>query len=163
MIFMIIAASNTFSAILAFTGATAGLLDGRKADLSPFLLLICMQIVIFMLGTFMETISIMMICLPIFMPIAKLLGFDPVWFGVIMLINFEMGLITPPFGMLLFVMKGVAPARMSAWPTYASGSAFYRLRDAGHRPDRRVSASGAVAAVRYALAVRSFFSLKVKH
>ena len=40
-------------------------------------------------------------------------GFDPVWFGVVMLINFEMGLITPPFGMLLFVMKGVAPKEIS--------------------------------------------------
>ena len=65
------------------------------------------------MGTFMETISIMMICMPIFMPIVKLLGFDPVWFGVLMLINFETGFITPPFGMLLFVMKGVAPADIS--------------------------------------------------
>lgn len=43
------------------------------------------------------------------MPIANLLGFDPVWFGVLMLINLEMGQMTPPFGMLLFVMKAVAP------------------------------------------------------
>jgi TRAP-type C4-dicarboxylate transport system permease large subunit len=57
---------------------------------------------------FMETISIMMISLPIFMPIVYMLGFDPVWFGIIMLINFEMGMTTPPFGMMLFVMKGVA-------------------------------------------------------
>jgi TRAP-type mannitol/chloroaromatic compound transport system permease large subunit len=106
MIFMIVAASNTFSAVLAYSGATHGLLGMVKdLDLPPLMVLIGMQLLVFLLGMFMETISIMMIC----MPIVKLLGFDPVWFGVIMLINFEMGLITPPFGMLLFVMKGVAP------------------------------------------------------
>ena len=114
MIFMIIAASNTFSSILAFSGATRGLLGVvQNLDLPPLLVLIGMQLLVFLLGMFMETISIMMICLPIFMPIVKLMGFDPVWFGVIMLINFEMGLITPPFGMLLFVMKGVAPKQIT--------------------------------------------------
>jgi tripartite ATP-independent transporter DctM subunit len=114
MIFMIIAASNTFSSILAFSGATQGLLGVIKGtNLPPLMILVGMQLLVFILGMFMETISIMMICLPIFMPIVKILGFDSVWFGVIMLINFEMGLITPPFGMLLFVMKGVAPKEIS--------------------------------------------------
>lgn len=114
MIFMIIAASKTFSSIPAFTGATGRLLAlVESADLHPLLILLCMQLVVFVMGTFMETISIMMICLSIFMSIIKMLGFDPVWFGVLMLINLEMGQITPPFGMLLFVMKGVAPPEIS--------------------------------------------------
>jgi tripartite ATP-independent transporter DctM subunit len=114
MIFMIIAASKTFSSILAYTGATQGLLSLIEGtDLHPLIILICMQVLVFIMGTFMETISIMMICLPIFMPIIKVLGFDPVWFGVLMLINLEMGQITPPFGMLLFVMKGVAPSEVT--------------------------------------------------
>jgi len=110
MVFMIIAASKTFSSIMAYTGATRGLLSlVQELNVSPLVILLCMQLAVFAMGAFMETISIMMICLPIFMPIVKLLGFDPVWFGIIMLINFEMGLSTPPFGMILFVMKGVAP------------------------------------------------------
>lgn len=110
MILLIIAASNTFSALLAFSGATGGLVDlVSNLSVRPLFVLLTMQLIVFLMGMFMETISIMMICLPIFMPIVKVLGFDPVWFGVLMLINFEMGLITPPFGMLLFVMKGVAP------------------------------------------------------
>ena len=114
MIFMIIAASKTFSSILAYTGATRGLLSlVEGAELHPLIILISMQVLVFVMGTFMETISIMMICLPIFMPIIKVLGFDPVWFGVLMLINLEMGQITPPFGMLLFVMKGVAPSEVT--------------------------------------------------
>ena len=110
MVFMIIAASKTFSSILAFTGASSGLLGLVKGlDVSPIIILIFMQLIIAFMGCFMETVSIMMICLPVFMPISNALGFDPVWFGILMLINLEMGQITPPFGMLLFVMKGVAP------------------------------------------------------
>ena len=110
MALMIIAASKTFSSVLAFSGATSeltGLVEGL--DVHPLVILICMQLIIAFLGTFMESVSIMMICLPIFMPIANVLGFDPVWFGILTLINLEMGQITPPFGMLLFVMKGVVP------------------------------------------------------
>lgn len=114
MVFMIIAASKTFSSILAYTGATRGLLEVIQGlSVHPFLILLGMQFTIFFLGTFMETISIMMIALPIFMPIVKILGFDPVWFGILMLINFEMGMTTPPFGMMLFVMKGVAPPEIT--------------------------------------------------
>ncbi len=50
-----------------------------------------------------------MITIPIFMPIVKAMAMDPVWFGIIFLLNLEMGLTTPPFGMLLFVMKGISP------------------------------------------------------
>jgi len=121
MVFMIVAASNTFSSLLAFTGATRGLLGVvENLQVSPLLILVAMQLIVFVMGTFMETISIMMICMPIFMPIVKLLGFDPVWFGVLMLINFETGFITPPFGMLLFVMKGVAPDLSIQEIVYAS-------------------------------------------
>ena len=110
MVFMIIAGSNTFSSLLAYTGATRGLLSLVEGlQVSPLLILIGMQAIVFVLGCLMETVSIMMICMPIYMPIVSMLGFDPVWFGVIMLVNFETGFITPPFGMLLFVMKGVAP------------------------------------------------------
>lgn len=114
MVFMIIAASKTFSSILAYTGATRGLLNVVQGlEVHPLIILLGMQLIIFVLGTFMETVSIMMICLPIYMPIIKMLGFDPVWFGILMLINFEMGMTTPPFGMMLFVMKGVAPPEVT--------------------------------------------------
>jgi TRAP-type C4-dicarboxylate transport system permease large subunit len=63
---------------------------------------------VLVLGCFMEQIAIMLITLPIFMPIIKATGIDPIWFAVITLINLEIGLMTPPFGLLLFVMKGVA-------------------------------------------------------
>lgn len=108
MALMIIAASKTFSSILAYTGATTELTNiVQGLALNPVLILIAMLLIIAFLGTFMESVSIMMICLPVFMPIASTLGLDPVWFGILVLINLEMGQITPPFGMLLFVMNGV--------------------------------------------------------
>ena len=68
-----------------------------------------MQAMLIFMGMFMEGVSMMMITVPIFMPIVKALGWDPVWWGAIVLLNIEMGTTTPPFGVCLFVMKGVAP------------------------------------------------------
>ena len=50
-----------------------------------------------------------MICIPIFFPIIRALGFDPLWFAILMLVNMEMAIISPPFGLLLFTLKGVVP------------------------------------------------------
>jgi TRAP-type C4-dicarboxylate transport system permease large subunit len=57
----------------------------------------------------MDQVSMMMITAPLFMPVAQQYGFDPVWFGVLMLMLLEIGLATPPFGLLLFVAKGASP------------------------------------------------------
>jgi tripartite ATP-independent transporter DctM subunit len=110
MVFMIIGASSAFSMILAYTGASKGLTGlVENLNVHPMLILIAMQLIVVFMGCFMDGVSIMMICLPVFMPLSNALGFDPVWFGVLFLINIELGQLTPPFGMLLFVMKGVAP------------------------------------------------------
>ena len=109
MILFIMTGSQLYSQVLAFSGSVAGLtnlISGIQAH--PYIILIVMQLILLLLGMFMNSQSIMMITLPIYMPIINALGFDPVWFAVIYLINIEMGAITPPFGLALFVMKGVA-------------------------------------------------------
>jgi TRAP-type C4-dicarboxylate transport system permease large subunit len=83
-----------------------------------------MQLTLLFLGTFMESGAIIMVTLPIYMPICYVLGFDPVWFGLIMLINIEMGMTTPPFGMLLYVMKGVAPPGTTIGDVMLAGFPF---------------------------------------
>ncbi|HVP76310.1 MAG TPA: TRAP transporter large permease subunit [Thermodesulfobacteriota bacterium] len=109
MVFLIIAGATTFGQILAFSGATAGLSEfAVNLPLPPVLIMVAMQVIILIMGCFMEVVSIMMITLPIFVPVINKLGFDPVWFGAIALLNIECAFITPPFGMNLFVMKGVA-------------------------------------------------------
>jgi tripartite ATP-independent transporter DctM subunit len=111
MAFMIIAASKTFSSILAYSGATMELVSlVNGLDMPPLAVLVTMMLIVMVLGTFMEQVSMMMITIPIFMPVILGLGYDPIWFAILMLLNLEMAMSTPPFGILLFVMKGVAPA-----------------------------------------------------
>ena len=114
-----------FSQILAFSGASRGLVEMvSNLPVHPIVLVLCMQLIVLLLGMFMEQISIMMITLPLYIPIIKLLEFDPIWFGVLMLINLQMALTTPPFGILLFVMKGVAPPDTKMRDIYMAGIPF---------------------------------------
>ncbi|WP_372987145.1 TRAP transporter large permease subunit [Marinobacter sp.] len=110
MAYLIVFGSATFSQLLAFSGASSGLIQWAVSfDLSPLLMLLAMFLVLLALGTFMEAISIMMITVPFFFPLAESLGFDLVWFAIITLVALEVGFSTPPLGLNLFVMKGVAP------------------------------------------------------
>jgi tripartite ATP-independent transporter DctM subunit len=114
MIFMIVIVSTTYGQILAFTGAAAGMTEFiTKVSIPPIVILIGMLIVVLIMGCFMETVAIMMITIPIYMPVVNAFHFNPIWFGVLMLISLETGLITPPFGVTLFVMKGVAPPEIT--------------------------------------------------
>ena len=114
MIFMIIIVSTTYGQILAFTGAASGMTNFiTHLSVPPLLIIIGMLVVVLILGCFMETVAIMMITIPIYMPVVNAFHFDPVWFGILMLIALETGLITPPFGVTLFVMKGVAPPEIT--------------------------------------------------
>jgi tripartite ATP-independent transporter DctM subunit len=109
MAFMIIAASKTYSSILAYTGATRGLVEFvTNLEMSNLFYIIMMMFILMILGTFMEQVSMMMVTIPIFLPVITGLGYDSIWFAILMLLNLEMAMSTPPFGMLLFVMKGAA-------------------------------------------------------
>ncbi len=110
MAYLIVFGSATFSQLLAFSGASRGLIRWATGfDLDPILMLMVMFGVLLLLGMFMEQISMMLLTVPVFFPLAINLGFDPIWFGLIMLLSLEISFTTPPFGLLLFVMKGVAP------------------------------------------------------
>jgi len=108
MVYLIIAAALGFSEILSFSGATQGLMEfAMRLHLPDILFVVIMQIIILIMGGFLDPVGIMMITLPVFVPFIVSLGFDPVWFATIVLLNIEMAMVTPPFGMCLFVMKGV--------------------------------------------------------
>ncbi|MFP4273993.1 MAG: TRAP transporter large permease subunit [Paracoccaceae bacterium] len=110
MAYLIVFGSATFSQLLAFSGASHGLISWATSfDLAPVAMLLAMFAVLLLLGMFMEQISIMLLTVPIFFPLAQSLGFDLIWFAIIMLLALEISFTTPPFGLLLFVMKGVAP------------------------------------------------------
>ena len=78
-------------------------------ETSRWIVFIAINILLLVLGCILESISIIFITLPILNPIIMKLGFDPIWFNVVMLINLELALITPPVGMNLFVLQGISP------------------------------------------------------
>ena len=128
MLLMIITGSTAFSQILAFTGATSGLADlATSADVPPMVVVIIMQLILILMGMFMEPLSIMMLTVPIYYPVIQAFGYDPVWFGAIMLLNMEMATISPPFGLNLFVMRGVAPKGVTMGDVYAASIPFLLL------------------------------------
>ena len=125
MAFLVIFGSSTFAQVLAFSGAGSGLIDfALSFHVSPLAMLGIMIGVILFLGCFMDQLSMMLLTAPIFFPLAKTLGFDLTWFGIIMLLALEVGYTTPPFGLLLFVMKGVAPPGISMRDIYLSALPF---------------------------------------
>ncbi|MEZ5890156.1 MAG: TRAP transporter large permease [Xanthobacteraceae bacterium] len=110
MALLIIFGSTTFSQLLAFSGASSGLINwATQFDLPAIAMLAVMFLILLMLGMFMDQLSMMLLTVPVFFPLATSLGFDPIWFGVIVMLSLEISFTTPPFGLLLFVMKGVTP------------------------------------------------------
>ena len=108
MMLLVIVGSSGFSQLLAATGSTSSLVSYVSGlDLPPIVMVIIMQLIVLLLGCFIDTISIMLVSIPVFMPLVAALGLDPIWFAILILIQLELAGITPPFGVLLFVMKGV--------------------------------------------------------
>jgi len=128
MILFIVAASLTFSQILAFSGATDGALKLlANFHFTPLSAILMMIAVLLILGFFLDEISMMLLTLPFFMPLAIALKVDLVHLGVIFLIAMQIGLLMPPFGLLLFVMKGVAPPQIRMVDIYLSVLPFLLL------------------------------------
>jgi len=114
MILFIIVGATVFSQILSFSGVTDGVVSAiTRGGLSPFAILVGMMALLIFLGIFVDQVSMMMITLPVFMPIVRLLGIDLIWFGVLYLICMQLGLLLPPHGLLLMTMKGVAPPQVT--------------------------------------------------
>ena len=123
MVFLILMNSTVFSQMLAFSGASKGLIEWVTSyELHKFIILLMMFCVLILLGMFMDATSMMLITVPIFFPLAHALGFDLIWFGLFVLITIEMAGTTPPFGLLLYVMLGVAPKGTTLFQV--AGAAF---------------------------------------
>ncbi len=118
-ILFIIVGATTFAQVLAFSGATDGLVSlVRDADLAPWTVLLGMLAILLLLGCFVDQVSMMLITLPFYMPLVQYYAFDPLWFGVMYLICMQLGLLTPPFGLLLFTMRSVAPKEITMMQIY---------------------------------------------
>lgn len=125
MILIILVGSTAFSQVLVFSGSTKALVEvTSNLPLPPIVLIMGMMAVLIFLGCLMDQVSMLMICLPIFMPVVQMHHFNELWFTVLLLINVEVGTISPPFGMTLFVMKGVAPPDTTTKDVYKAAIWF---------------------------------------
>ena len=119
MILFIIFGATTFSQILVFTGATNGMVNLIQGQgFSAGTVIVIMMLILLVLGCFLDQVAIMLITLPFFMPIVQQYGIDPVWFGIMFMICMQLGLLTPPFGTLLFTMRSVAPSSVTTLDIY---------------------------------------------
>jgi len=110
LVFMILIGAHVFTKFLALThipGDLSSALVGLA--LPPLAVLVLILLVYVLLGTFLEGFAMLVLTLPIVFPIVTALGYDPIWFGIIVVIVLEMGLIDPPVGINVFVVKGIAP------------------------------------------------------
>lgn len=110
MIFTILIGALTLNNLMVFSGI-AGALSGFVSglDMHPMAVMAVILLIYLVMGCFLDALAMILLTVPIFFPIITNLGFDPIWFGIIVVMVVELGLITPPIGMNVFVIKGMAP------------------------------------------------------
>jgi TRAP-type mannitol/chloroaromatic compound transport system permease large subunit len=90
-----------------------------------------MMFILIFLGMFIDWVGIIMLTVPLFGPIIRKLGFDPIWFGVLFAVNMQMAFLSPPFGFSLFYLKSVAPPEVSTVDVWKSAFPFLALQFVG--------------------------------
>ncbi|MBW2028676.1 MAG: TRAP transporter large permease [Deltaproteobacteria bacterium] len=110
MIMFLVIGGNVLAFLLSSLGIPQFVTEGIiSLNISKWSVMIIINIILLLMGCLLDPMAIMVISLPILFPIVTQLGFDPVWFGIVVTINVEMGMITPPVGLNLFILKGSVP------------------------------------------------------
>ncbi|MFC3851754.1 TRAP transporter large permease [Salinispirillum marinum] len=110
MIFFMVMGAEIFGYFLSVSRVSFALVEFVNAlDLTPFMILMAILLLYILLGMVMDSIAMLLLTVPVVFPLAMQAGFDPIWFGILTVITVELGLITPPIGMNVFVIKSVAP------------------------------------------------------
>ena len=132
MVMWTIFGANIFVGLYVMVGGGEFVTDLLLGSgLSPWGIIIIMQFILIFLGCFIDWVGIIMLCVPIFGPIVRKLGFDPVWFGVLFATNLQISFLSPPFGYALFYLKGVAPPEVSTTDIWKSAAPFIGLQVVG--------------------------------
>jgi tripartite ATP-independent transporter DctM subunit len=132
MVMWTIFGANIFVGLYVMVGGGKFVTDLLLGSgLSPWGIIIIMQFILIFLGCFIDWVGIIMLCVPIFGPIVRQLGFDPVWFGVLFATNLQISFLSPPFGYALFYLKGVAPPEVSTTDIWKSSAPFIALQVLG--------------------------------
>lgn len=132
MVFFIIIGAGIFNAVFLYLGG--GELIKSMLMALPFgkwFVLAVMMFVLFILGFFISWQGLLYVVVPIFLPVAISLGFDPLWFGLLVCINLQMSFLTPPFAYAIFFVKGAAPPEVTTWDIYLGVIPFVLLQGLG--------------------------------
>lgn len=131
VILLILVSAVMFTQLLAFTGATGALTElVTSLDVSRWVMFFLMMLLPFVLCMFVDQLGLMLVVIPIYLPILKVLDFDPVWFWLLFLLNITLGAITPPFGYVMFAVKAAAP-KLSMREIFSASWLFVGLTLAG--------------------------------
>ena len=129
MVYMVLIGAGFLSAIFVrVQGGDAVVRLVTGLELSPGLVLLVMLFVVFVLGMFVDWIGVVMITVPLFMPIAKALGWDPLWFSMLLIVTMQTSFLTPPFAYTIFYLKGIAPPEVTTWDIYRGVVPFILLQ-----------------------------------
>ncbi|MFQ5623092.1 MAG: TRAP transporter large permease subunit [Paracoccaceae bacterium] len=132
MVIWIMFGATIFVGLYVLEGGQAFVTESLAATgLGRWGILILMNIILIILGMFLDWVGILLLCVPIFVPIIKGLGFDPLWFGVLYLVNMQMSFLSPPFGYALFYLRGVAPSSIPMSDIFKSAIPFLGLQLVG--------------------------------
>jgi tripartite ATP-independent transporter DctM subunit len=132
MIIWILVAASSFGYVLTYLGLPQKLMEFIfRLGLPPIMIILGINFILFVLGCIMDPGAIILVTTPIFIPIIKQLGIDPLWFGVMFVVNMEMAEITPPFGFNLFVMKAVVPKDVTMGDIIRGAAPFIILQAIG--------------------------------
>lgn len=113
---------SNFHLLMGVQGMVSDL--AQNIDLPPIMIIIMFQIIMLLLGFIIDEFIIVLMCAPIFTPVAVALGYDPIWFGVLMILNIVIAVQTPPYGFALFYLKGIAPKGITMMDIYKSVTPF---------------------------------------
>ena len=129
MVLWILITATLFGNVYATAGAQ-GMVEGliMGLEVNRWVILIGIQVLLLIFGMFMDDFAIIILFAPIFMPLAISLGFDPIWFAIIFLLNMQVAYMTPPFGWCLIMMKGIAPPGISTADIWRSVPPFIGMQ-----------------------------------
>ena len=132
MVLALFIGGKVFSVVFLSMGGGDAVADVMLGNnLSPIMVLLLMNLVVFILGAFIDWAAILLITVPIFTPIAMELGFDPLWFAMVICVNLQTSFLTPPFGYSLFYFKGACPPEYSMGDVYKGILPFIGLQILG--------------------------------
>ena len=124
-IFFLLIAATMYSRMLTLSGLPTEVTNFvSHLEIAPILVVLGFLFILLVLGMILDSVSILLLTMPIMAPVVITLGMDPVWFGILAILVIELGLLTPPFGIVIFAMKSALPNDVSLEDIYIGAAPF---------------------------------------